>query len=306
MVSRLLAGLVLAACLAPAARAEDAAHPGACGGRLLGSVPLDVVRNVPMVAVTANGRRLTMILDTGAERTAITPAAAARIAAKPPRIAFDTSLAGIGGSLATREAELDSLSAGGVALPWHRVLTAGVAIAGAASVPLDGLLGADVLSDFDLDIDLPGRRLGLHERQTCPGARPDWAGPSARIEASRSIAGHLLFHAAIDGRAVAAIVDTGAQASVLAASFARTLGVTDAALARDQAITESGAAGEKLTARVHRFAKLEAAGETFPNPSLVVAELSLRDADLVLGADFLAGRRLWMSYGAQALFLAGR
>jgi hypothetical protein len=40
------------------------------------------------------------------------------------------------------------------------------------------------------------------------------------------------------------------------------------------------------------------------NPALIVADVSLRDADLILGIDFLSSRRLWLSYGSQQIFLS--
>ncbi len=291
---KLAAGLLFAAFGAP--RAAQA--------RLLGEVPISVVHDVPTVALSANGRPVTMILDTGAELTTLTKAAAARIGAEAPRIELDHRLAGIGAAIGTRQVELRTFAAGAASLPWRRLLVADVTIAQASALPLDGLLGADVLSDFDVEIDFSRHRLGLHERQSGPDAAPDWPGPYATIAAPRSAAGHLFFPVLLNGRGLAAIIDTGAQLSFVAASAARAGGVTDAALSRDRTMTAAGAAGEHLAAHLHRFSRLEVGGEILRDPELLVAEIALRDADVVLGADFLRTRRLWLSYGAQKVFLA--
>jgi hypothetical protein len=50
---------------------------------------------------------------------------------------------------------------------------------------------------------------------------------------------------------------------------------------------------------------MEVGGEVVHSPELIVADVSLKDADLVLGIDFLGARRLWMSYGSQQIFLGG-
>ena len=67
-----------------------------------------------------------------------------------------------------------------------------------------------------------------------------------------------------------------------------------------------GAGPEELSGRVHRFARLEIGGEAIRNPEIIVAGLNLSDADLVLGIDIVRSWRIWLSYGAQKIFLLRR
>jgi predicted aspartyl protease len=106
----------------------------------------------------------------------------------------------------------------------------------------------------------------------------------------------------LDGRRISALFDTGAQFSVLSTRSALALGVNEALLARDPPVTVRGADGEQLIAHAHRFTRLEV-GEIIRNAEMDVTEISLNEADLVLGIDFLAPRRVWISYGSQLLFL---
>ena len=101
------------------------------------------------------------------------PTAAGRIGAQRPAIEFPRQLRGISGALGSREVELRSFSAGLVALPWRRVSVAPVTLAQVFATPLDGLLGVDILSDFDVDLDLVHHELKFYEKQTCPTAAPD-------------------------------------------------------------------------------------------------------------------------------------
>jgi predicted aspartyl protease len=277
---------------------------GGCGTSRVGEVTVATLRNVPLVTVSANGHPVVLLLDTGAEWTILTPAVAQRIGAEAPRVAFDRQLRGIGATLGTREVELRSFTAGGVAIPWRRVRVAGVDIPGVFSGPLDGVLGADTLSNFDVELDVPRHRMVLYTKQSCPTVAPSWAEPYIKIATGRSLSNHLFFPVQLDGHRFDAFIDTGAQLSVISTKAARSLGVTDAALARDRSTVTVGAAGERLTSRVHRFSRLELGGEVMRNPEIVVADFKLADADLVLGMDFLAVRRLWMSYGAHQIFLA--
>ena len=204
------------------------------------------------------------------------------------------------------EAELRSFTLGSVAIPWRRVRVAPVNVASVFSGPLDGLLGADTLSSFDVDLDLPEHRIVLYRKQTCTDAAPAWAEPYARISAGRSRGDHLFFPVRLDAHRTDAFVDTGSQFTVLSTRVALALGVTATVLAHDRMVSVRGVAGEQLAARVHRFSQLEIGGETIPNPEIVVTDVMLSDADLVLGIDFLKSRRLWLSYGSQQLFLSRR
>jgi predicted aspartyl protease len=118
--------------------------------------------------------------------------------------------------------------------------------------------------------------------------------------------GHLFFPVQLDGRRTDAFVDTGSQFTVLSTRAALALGVGAAALARDRVATVRGAAAEQLAAHVHRFAQLEIAAETIRNPEIIVTDVTLSDADLVLGIDFLRPRRIWFSYGSQQIFIMRR
>jgi predicted aspartyl protease len=308
-MNRWIGGAIVATALATVA-VYGAKHPvtaaGGCGTTRLGETTVATLRNAPIVTLSANGAPVTLLLDTGAEGTILTLAAAQRIGAQRPRVEFQRQLHGIAGALQTTEAELRDFTLGEVAIPWRRVRVASVNVASVFSGPLDGVLGADSLSSFDVDLDLPGHRMVLYEKQTCPGASPTWTWPYARINAGRSRGDHLFFPVRLDGRAVDAFVDTGSQFTVLSTRAAQALGVTAPVLARDREVTVRGAAAEQLSARVHRFARLEIGGETIGNSEIVVTDVRLSDADLVLGIDFLKPRRIWLSYGSQQIFLSRR
>jgi predicted aspartyl protease len=262
--------------------------------------------NQPIVNVFANGATVRLLLDTGAEATVLTPAAAQRIEAQPTRVKLGRQMHGITGDIPAGELELRNFTIGGVEVPRKRVREAPIEIVNALSGPLDGVLGADTLSSFDIDLDPPGRRMTLYRGQSCALASPAWGQPYARIAAGRSPNNRLYFPVQLDVRRISALFDTGAQFSVLSTRAALALGVSEAALARDPAVMVRGADGEQLSAHAHRFFRLEVDGEVLRNPEIDVTGISLNDADFVLGIDFLGSRRFWISYGSQQLFLMRR
>jgi len=295
----LLAGVILAAFSA------TACYAGGCATRAIGKIIVATLNRAPIVTLTANGHAVTLILDTGAERTVLTPEVAERIGAQRPSIEFQRRLRGIAGDLPSHEVELRSFAAGKVAIPWRRILVAPVKMARVFSTPLDGLLGADALSAFDIDLDLPRHQMTFYRKQTCETATPNWAGPYISISTGLSRGERLFFPVQLDGRRLTAVIDTGSQVTVLATAAARALGLTEGHLSRDRSTTTQGVAGE-LSARVHRFAKLEVGALMIRNPEVVVTDLKLNEADIVLGVDFLSSRRLWLSYGSRRIFLSSR
>ena len=296
----LLAGVILTAFSA------RACYAGGCGTRAIGNIIVATLNRAPIVTLSANGHAVTLILDTGAEKTVVTPDVAERIGAQRPSIEFQRRLRGITGDLPTHEVELHSFAAGEVAIPWRRVLVAPVKMTRVFPTPLDGLLGADALSDFDIDLDLPRHQMTFYRKQTCEAAAPNWAGPYVSVSTGLSRGERLFFPVLLDGHRLTAVIDTGSQVTVLATAAARALGLTEGHLTRDRSTTTQGVAGEPLSARVHRFAKLEVGALMIRNPEVVVTDLKLNEADIVLGVDFLSSRRLWLSYGSRRIFLSSR
>jgi predicted aspartyl protease len=248
------------------------------------------------VTARINGASADLILDTGAERSLLGVEAAKRLHVTEA-YDFSRSVSGIGKVFQTGDARLRSMTLGGVTLEDARMLVGPLGLGGP-----DGLLGADLLGDFDLDIDLPRRELTLYDRVECAGLRPPWPGGYATIETTRSLDRHPLFPVQVDGRSLSATLDTGAQRTVIAASRA---GVSPAELAGDPRLATRGAGGEVLPAFLHQFRELRIGGDPFRSAVLVVPGLRLpRDADVIVGLDYLMWRRVWLSYGSRRIFVA--
>ena len=108
--------------------------------------------------VSVNGVPLTLLLDTGAERTVISPAALARTG-------LDSSggravnILGVTGSAAAREVTVPLLDVAGARVGPLPVIVHDVGVA-----DIDGLLGRDVLDRFTLTVDAAQGRAILAPR----------------------------------------------------------------------------------------------------------------------------------------------
>lgn len=105
--------------------------------------------------VYVNGVPLLLLLDTGAERTVIAPAALAR-AGVDPEGGRPVELLGVTGGAAAREVVVPELDVAGARLGPLTVVAHDVGVGGA-----DGLLGRDVLAQFTLTVDAAAGRATL-------------------------------------------------------------------------------------------------------------------------------------------------
>ena len=282
-----------------------AAEPAAaaaqnCTVRRLASLPVTLA-GLPMVTADINGRPARLILDTGAESSIVSVTAAKRLGVTS-KYDFARSMRGINQSMQTGDARLESMSLGGATLSYPRVLVGPVMLT-MGGVEADGLLGASLLADFDLDLDLPNRRLDLYARTDCTGLRPPWSGRATELETTRSLSAHPFFPVMVNGRTLSASLDSGAQRTVIAAAAAQRVGISAATRVPGSEIRARGAAGEILPAELHLLRDMRVGDVPVRTPVMVTALSLPNDIDALLGADFLQTHRVWLSYGSRRLFI---
>ena len=84
-----------------------------------------------------------------------------------------------------------------------------------SSPDTNGILGENILSSYDLDLDFANSKLNLFSTDHCPGQVVYWTStPVAVVPFSRDRGDHILFDATLDGKNIQALVDTGAYRSV--------------------------------------------------------------------------------------------
>ncbi len=289
---------LLAAVLALAGCAG--AEPGFSGGCPLdpvAQVPVHLYSGLPLIDGTIAGKPVRMVLDTGADRTLLSEAAVRRLGLR--RDSRATRSAGIGGSFAAFDALAGAIHFGNVSVPLSSVVVGNFAL-GLSESQVDGLLGADLWRQLDVDLDLPARTATFYRAQLCRRSAPPWPGPAIGIAGLPGPANRLLLPAALDGQGAVAIFDTGAQVSGVSFRLAARTAEADAP-ARDVRVRGAGASVAKLKAR--RFASFRVGPLLFNNPVLPVLPLP-QFADALVGQDMLRGCRAWFSFAARQLFLA--
>jgi predicted aspartyl protease len=279
------------------------AAPDMCALVPLADMPLDTQQNLMFITAGIAGQPVRLLVDTGAERTVLTEAAVARLG-----LSHDTSHItrsfGIGGSSTNWDANIPGIVLGQTRFPVDHVAVGDFAIDHISGPRTDGLLGADILLAFDMDIDEAAHRLTLYRVRHCPDAAPPWHEPFIRINGLETRRDRLLVPITLDGVAGMAILDTGAQATAIGMGMARRLGLSDASLAADRTITAHGAAPQPVTVRVHQFRELLVGDARAEAPMLAVVPNDYAVGDALLGGDFLRNRRVWLSFATRRLFVS--
>jgi len=293
LIARLVAGLallLLGAC---------AGSPGDCR-RAQAQLPIEMRRNIPVVAATIDGAPATLVLDTGAEHTVLLASFVDRIGLKRD-FRHATMIRGMGSAMATAAARPDEIVLGHVTLDHWPVIVGSFSTGDLPGGVPDGLLGADILAHFDVDIDIPHGRVTLYP--ACPGAVPPWTEPYVSLQ-GRLVRGRFLIPVKLNGVTIPVAVDTGAEYSLVSTRAAQEAGVSAAMLARDPPAALAVVGPDQLTARVHRFREIGLGAETYPNPVLPVIAFPTPGMDGLLGMNYLRRNRIWLSYASGQVFVA--
>jgi len=283
-----------------------------CRVQALSTLPVGMVDSHILVTVAVNDVDATFILDTGAERTLMSEQAVRRLGLERDGWVAST-IAGIAGIEQRPNALPRSLRLGGVTLR-RRTLTGDTSVTvgpipvnEAAGQSVVGLLGRDFLVPFDLDLDLPARRLTLYDVRGCATGFLPWTKPYAVIPATMPAGNALVIRTLVDGRVMRTLIDTGASSSLITAPGMFRLGLTPEILARDPGGNGAGVGPAPVPMHLHRFAELRVGPDAIPDPPLWVASVHVVPiVDMLLGVDWLRSRHVWLSYATTQMFVAAR
>ncbi len=238
------------------------------------------------VPVAVNGRPLRFIFDTGASISAVTPAVAEALALVPNGSTM------VNGTIAARLTSLETLSVG--SFQHHDVRVAIVALPEERRIDesFDGVLGLDILSQYDVAIDFPRHRFVFYPPSRF--AQSAAVDEMIRVDFTKSRNGLAEFSVAFDERGpIPAFLDLGAQRTITNTVTANWI--------------EGPGNGDPE--RAPRGLKLgDVRWEHF---SIIVEDLPIFDqwirADelaVILGADLFRDRSVVLAYREGALFVS--
>ncbi len=268
-------------------------------------MPLQVQDHLLVVPAGINGNWVHLVVDTGAERTTINDKIADRLGLPHDPRYINRSF-GIGGVTTATDVTIDRLVLGGVHFPINQIAVGTFALHTERGLNADGLLGADILLAFDLDINVPGGTLTLYRSRVCPDARPPWPVPAIEITGVRVRKDRLLLPFELDDVPGLAILDTGAQGDVVGVDMGRRLGLNEQILTSDPSIHQRGVGPGETISYLHRFNRLRIGPHVETSPKIPVLLGDFGVGDALVGETFLQGRRVWLSFRNRRVFVSRR
>lgn len=234
-------------------------------------------------SVRVDGQRALFVLDTGAERTSIATELAQSLALPPGP---DLIVHGVTAAETLRSVVVGRMEFGGIVFP--RLIAPTIA---RDSLGADGLIGLDVLSAFELRLDLVRQAVTI---------RPSGQARITRLEPTRirddrmarvGSQGQLfLLNVRAGGRRLDAFVDSGAQYSIANLAALEALGLR----ATGEPVRVNGVTGQSILARPGMLPDLRIGGQRLGATPILFADvhafrqLGLADRPtILLGADIV-------------------
>ena len=297
-----LAGLValLPACTAPTESEARGPLP-ACGLGPGAMVPVPDGEELT-VAGTLNGQPVRLDIDTGLGLTSLLPGFVERM--NLPLDARRQSGTIQEGRTVLRQNVLvtglrtGSHEWGGRSLAVRPILTSG------GPPRFDGMVAADLLRDTELELDLPARRVTVFAQRNCRAEGPPWASGAVRVPMELPNNGVPVVTVRVNGQEVRALIQSGNNRTVLSRGLADRLGLGQA---QATGVRTRSHGPEMRVGRGEEYRLDELAlGEDVVRgmPVVVSATGTASTEPMVLGRDWLARRKVWLSYHGRRLYLA--
>ncbi|HVB69454.1 MAG TPA: retropepsin-like aspartic protease [Acetobacteraceae bacterium] len=282
-------------------RVGGGSGPG-CALSRVAIVPVTAYDGLLFVTAHVDGKPVRLVLDTGAQRSLLTEATVRRLGLPADRD-HGTRTWGIGGPTTSFDAVVRRFTLAGVAFTMPRITVGRFRLA-ALRGGADGMLGADVLTLFGIDLDAAAGRMVLYRDPACRLSRPPWDGPAVDLPGVQAGGNRLRLPIAVNGTQGMATLDTGAQTTAIGLGLALRAGVTPSALAADRYALARGAAPAAVHVRLQQFRSLQVGPWLARDPVLPIIPLPAGVGDGLVGEDFLLHRRVWLSFAAPQVFVA--
>ena len=304
--------------------------PEECKLTRMAELPISFKSGHAIIPAQIGGKTVAMELDTGSPVTGLTKDTIADLGLvthlQNSRLILD--IAGVVADEYVRVSDfkLDHMERGGV---YFSVLQ--------PMRDAGGALGADVLRNYDVELDTAHGRLTLFRPHPCDDRAVYWTGTYTVIPISTVTgngnrngfgtvipgrvvkgglnkegvlnAGHIRVPVTLDGQQVDAVIDTGAPLSLISMSEAKRLFGIDAANTDVKAAGRLvGGAGGELQAYSYPFKTLTMGGVSVTNPKIRIGEgqnfLQADYASLLLGMDLLQQLHLYIAYNEGKLYVS--
>lgn len=283
-------------CLVIGALLASHAWADGCQVQAFGTMPVEMTGEKATTMVKINGSNTRFILDTGAFFNFMSGANASSLGLKARPAPFGFRMSGVGGSVDVQIAHIKDFGILDTTLKDIDFIVGG-------SDSGYGLLGANLLDAADLELDLAQGKVTLYSTEHCgKRALAYWAKDGqynvADIESADNRGDRRTFlKVTINGRQVRALLDSGANATVLSRSAAERIGIdVNASDVKASGASYGIGAAIVKTWTVH-IDSFSVGTETIQHSQMQVMEGRFGDGrtDMLLGVDFLLAHHMFIA-----------
>ena len=286
----------------------------------LGEIQPVFARDRLYVPAKVNGKPVLFLVDTGGD-TLLFQEAAERLGVRFTGQARGETYGMTGDSMVDSRAIVDSFELGrwtGDRLALRAV--GPIKIKDVGGLPVVGLLGEDVLSNFDVEIDAENRKFALYQPEDCAGANLAYWSPSYNVvDIIRYTprAPRIRMQAKLDDKTIAVMIDTGSPYSLMSEQTASSLGVTPDSPEVEPAGMVMGIHGHPARSWVGTFKSFTLDQERIAPAKIDFFVFNQReigggsrlqrpvvDVDMLLGFDFVRAHHLLISHSQQKVYFS--
>ncbi len=287
--------LLAAAMLVPSAAASP------CVPKLVETFPLvRLVSGRYAVQASIDGHPLRLMVETGASDSVLADTMGDSLGLTRQAITNDNSSA-LGGRAIRQYVIAENVFIGHLKADRMKFL-----LLPGTQEETDGLLGVDVLSKFDVELDFPRLRMTLYEQGTCGIGAVSWAnGSEVTTVPFRIEMAHIKFDAILDGQHVTAWLDTGAWRNHYSLEAAEaSYGLDEKAID----MRRLGNLNNPHPSYLHIFKSLVIGNQTISTPEVMlmpnqVAQLSVPEPRFLVGIPTLSKFHLFIAFGEQKFYV---
>ena len=293
-----------------------------CSLKRITELTTDISQGELLVKIQVEGHDAWMTVDTGSPLTMVTAHLADTL--KLTRFVTDAGVIDAANKQMNHAVKLHDLQLGAL----HVNATNGrilVSDEQAIDTHSDGTLGADILMNYDVELDLKHGKIYLYQQDHCAGQVVYWTQDFMSVPFDLDASRHIVFDTTLDGHSFRTSLDTGSTDSSLSTQKARQVFDIDPQGAGTKPDGQfSMGTGGSLPYFRHRFGKLSVAGIDFQNTELlltpdmrslqernrrvsgtVVAPSEInQETPLTLGLHHLMKLRVFIAYRERDLYIS--
>ncbi len=279
---------------------------GTCPFRIAADLPVSSVGHHSLVVtVNINGLPLRMQVDTGSYSSYLSTEAYNKMGSGDAYDNLNGYYAeGVAGTMQMNSLVMRNLVFGSVTVRDKILFISDSAMISRNGKPLvDGLLGEDILQQFDIGLDLPNHHIVLYDPPDCAATEPPWAGSYAAAPITRhkeTLANTVDY--GVGKATLAATIDTGSESSVIFQSALNRVGVTPEATSA-QKLGLEGIGNNVEAISPEKFSSITIGAESFGDMWVLVAPSPMSAyIDALIGEDYLATHRVFIANSSDTVF----